>query len=84
MSGVSDKKMCWIAVIGIALILLFVGFRDMFKHKPGEGKNEVQVISQQIRGIGYFLLALVVLSLGSAVCVGLYHKDDLASMWTVS
>ena len=65
-----QEKLCYGVVIVVSLILLVIGFMDMFKHKPGTGKTEMQVISAQIRGIAFFLLALVVLSLGSALCYG--------------
>jgi|694.fasta_scaffold20915_10 purine-cytosine permease-like protein len=71
-----NVKKCMVIVIGTALVLLFFGFLDMFKNKPtGNQSSKVDVISQQLRGIGLFLLALVVLSLGSALCYEGFHES---------
>jgi drug/metabolite transporter (DMT)-like permease len=79
-----NVKKCMVIVIGTALVLLFFGFLDMFKNKPtGNQSSKVDVISQQLRGIGLFLLALVVLSLGSALCYEGFHESYKPSnvMW---
>ena len=76
-----SMKMCMGVVAVISLILLVLGFMDMFKHKPsGSQANKVDVISQQLRGLGFFLLALVVLSLGSALCFEGFHQVKPSSM----
>lgn len=77
MSDKESMKMCFGVVMVISLILLIIGFMDMFKHKTGQGKNEVQVISQQLRGIAFFLLSLVVLSLGIALCHGNFAEKPV-------
>jgi uncharacterized membrane protein len=78
-----DMKMCMAVVTVIALVLLVFGFLDMFKVKPtGNQVNKVDVISQQLRGLGFFLLALVVLSLGSALCFQGFHTNKPTQfMW---
>lgn len=84
MSDKENMKMCMAVVAVIALVMLVLGFMDMFKHKPATGKDKIDVISQQLRGLGFFLLALVVLSLGSAVCFEGFHKMKPTGMFDMS
>jgi hypothetical protein len=82
MADNKDMKTCMAIVTVIALVLLVFGFFDMFKVKPtGNQTNKVDVISQQLRGLGFFLLALVVLSLGSALCFQGFHSNKPSSLW---
>lgn len=74
----SGLPVCFTLVIVVSLVLLAIGFMDMFKHKPGEGGSELKVISQQLRGLGFFLLAMVVVSIGSALCVGGFSDKKIA------
>lgn len=76
-----SMKMCMAVVAVIALIMLVLGFMDMFKHKVPVGGDQSKVISQQLRGLGFFLLALVVLSLGSALCFEGFHGQKPSGMF---
>lgn len=82
MGDKESMKMCMGVVAVISLILLVLGFMDLFKHKPG-AKAELGVISQQLRGLGFFLLALVVLSLGAALCAEQFHSVKPSSMFSM-
>ena len=81
MSDKENMKMCMAVVAVIALIMLVLGFMDMFKHKATVAGGEVKVISQQLRGLGFFLLALVTLSLGSAMCFQGWHSAKPSSLF---
>lgn len=85
MSDKENMKMCMAVVAVIALVMLVLGFMDMFKHKTAAGgKPDIVTISQQLRGLGFFLLAMVVLSLGSVVCFEGFHKMKPSGMFDMS
>lgn len=80
MSDKENMKMCMAVVAVIALIFLVLGFMDMFKHKSVAGKPDITTVSQQLRGVGFFLLAMVTLSLGGALCFQGFHSSKPTSM----
>lgn len=75
-SSKSGFSACTAVIFLLSIFLMIAGFIDMFQHKPKDGKTELNVISRQLRGLGFLLLSMVILSLGTLMCVGGFAKSS--------
>lgn len=65
------SQLCYLLTIVLSVGFLIWGFMDILKKKqPSEG-SQTAVISRQIRGFAFIMLAQVVLVIGGALCFGM-------------
>jgi hypothetical protein len=63
----SSDNLCAIVALAVSLVCAIYGFMDMLK-KQHMNESELGVIQRQVRGLGYLILAPVLLSLGLGLC----------------
>lgn len=80
MADKEGAQICYIVVLILSLGFMIWGLMDLLKKKQLNETSGTDVISRQMRGMGYILLALVVLSLGGAACAGL--SGNLPKMYS--
>lgn len=64
------SQICYLLILVASIGFLVWGFMDLLKKKQGN-ETDTQVISRQIRGFAFIMIAQVVLVVGSMVCFGL-------------
>lgn len=80
MGDKEGAQICYIVVLILSLGFMIWGLMDLLKKQQLNESSSTDVISRQMRGMGYILLSLVVLSLGGALCAGM--SGDLAKMYS--
>lgn len=63
----ASDNLCVVVALAVSLVCAIYGFMDMLKKKCAS-ETELGAISRQVRGLGYLLLAPVLLSLGLGLC----------------
>ena len=64
-------QLCYLLVLIISIGFLVWGFMDLLKRQQPNEKSQTDVISRQVRGFAFIMMAQVVLLLGSMICLGL-------------
>lgn len=72
----NGKQLCYLLVLIISIGFLVWGFMDLLRRQQPTEKAQTDVISRQIRGFAFIMLAQVVLLLGSMICFGLTGGMD--------
>lgn len=63
----STDNLCLIVALAVSLVCAIYGFMDMLKKKCAT-ESDLGVIQRQLRGLGYLILAPVLLSIGVGLC----------------
>jgi len=66
----SLSAVCYLLVTALAVYYVVIGLMDLLKKKQSNEADDTAVISRQLRGMGYLVLANVVVILGAYVCMG--------------
>ncbi len=79
----NNEQLCYLLVLVISVSLSIWGFMELLRKRQPSETTEEQVISRQLRGMGFLLLSTTVLGLGAATCLGLSGKGGKAmkGMW---
>ena len=67
----NGSALCYLIVIIVAIGFLVWGFMDILRRKQASEATMNAVISRQIRGFAFIMLAQVILVLGTVICFGL-------------
>jgi hypothetical protein len=63
-------KVCYLITIVVSIGFIIYGFMELLKDRQHNEPTEVSVISRQIRGFAFLMLAQVILVLGAMICYG--------------
>ena len=66
----STTQLCYLVVVLLAVAFVVYGFMELLKKQQPSETTQAEVISRQIRGFAFIMLAQVVLVLGAALCMG--------------
>jgi len=66
----NNTQLCYLLVLVIAIGFLVWGFMDLLRRQQPSEKGTVDVISRQVRGFAFIMLAQVAILLGAALCFG--------------
>ena len=65
-----DMSICYIIVVVVTVALMIWGFMDILKNKQPNEADTHEVISRQLKGFGFLVLAQVALFVGMLICFG--------------
>lgn len=63
----ASDNLCLIVALAVSLVCAVYGFMELLKKKES-AESDLGVLQRQFRGLGYLLLAPVLLSLGVGLC----------------
>lgn len=76
----NNGSICFMITTILVVIIVIWGFMDVLKKKQPEETSDTEVISRQIRGFGFLVLAQIVGVLGAALCAGSGVLKGLGAM----